>query len=301
MKIVSDKCKTMDMAFIFSSSMAQYVLDLKIPKIMDFIDADSDKWSQYAKYGKFPANIIYKRESVLLAKHEEKILKNVYASIAVSESETEALKSIYPKANLFSVSNGVDFNHFKPTGVKPKDNIITFTGEMNYFANVDAVTYFYTSVLPLIKQKVPDAIFYIVGRNPDKKVLELQKDKTVIVTGEIPDVREFISTAKVCAVPMRIGRGIQNKVLEAMSMEKSVVATPLAVRGIKVIDEKEIFVAGNAEIFAKKVIDLLNNEPLRESTGKSARKAIEERYSWDTNLKALDRIITELPILGGTY
>ena len=294
MKLVLEKHRQMDMSFIFSSSMAQYVIGLKMPKIMDFIDADSDKWRQYADFAKFPVSMIYRRESFLLAKHEEEIIKNVNASIVVSNSEEELFKLRQPDAKVFTVSNGVDFEHFKPAVNLAKENIAVFTGEMNYFANVDAVRYFYEQIFMLVKQSVPDFKFYIVGRNPAKEVRELAEDKDIIVTGEIPDVREFIARAKVCVVPMRIGRGIQNKVLEAMSMGKSVVATPLAVRGINVVNNEEIFVAGNAREFAEKIVELLYDEKKRENMGRNARKAIEERYSWGYNLKRLDELIEGL-------
>lgn len=290
-RLVKTKSQSMDIVFIFSSSMAQYALNLRIPKIIDLIDVDSDKWRQYAEYSKIPMRFIYKREAGLLERYEDIIIKNVDFSIAVSQEEIRLFKTRHPDGRIYVVSNGVDLDYFKPINTQPQKDIIAFCGEMDYFANVYSVLSFYKEIFPLIKKAVPDVKFYIVGRNPSRKILALRKEPDVIVTGQVPDVRPFLSMAKVCAIPIKIGRGIQNKVLEAMAMGKAVVTTSIAVQGINVIDGKELFVCDKHSDFADRVIELLRDTKLREEIGRSARKAVEQRYNWDENLRVLDNLI----------
>jgi len=284
--------------YIYSSSMAQYVLDINgIPKIMDFIDVDSEKWRQYSQYTGFPLNIVYKLESRRLRKYEEKIANLVDHCIVVSQEERALFKSFLRSTadeKISVVSNGVDFQYFKPASLSYEKGRLIFTGAMDYFANVDAILYFYKEIFPLIKKQVPLVKLYIVGSNPAGEIKKLAADKDVIVTGFVKDIRPYLEKSAVCVVPLRIGRGIRNKILEAMSMGVPVVAMSEAVFGIEAKDNEELFVEDNPGDFVERTIALLKDQDLRLRLSQNGRKFIENNYNWGSNLAKLDTIIERL-------
>ena len=226
--------------------------------IMDFVDVDSDKWAQYSKYARFPMSWIYALEGRRLADYERNVAENFDHSIFVTEAEGKIFKGKNPHIqNISVISNGVDLDYFSPNYLhqestidqRPSANergsstinqhpatinqppapdqppetsnqqpVIVFTGAMDYFANIDGVVWFTKEILPLIKKEIPEIQFYIVGSNPTKEVLSLSSNNGVTVTGYVPDTREYLNKATVVVVPLRIARGIQNKILEAMAM-----------------------------------------------------------------------------------
>jgi len=176
---------------------------------------------------------------------------------------------------------------------------LVFIGAMDYFANVDAVLYFYRAIFPIIREKIPDVKFYIVGSRPVKSIQKLKRDKNIIVTGFVEDTRPYLESSKVCVAPLRIARGMQNKILEAMASGVPVVTTTRGNEGINARDGENIYVKDEPREFAWSVIDLLKNVELRNAMSQSAQKFVEEKYSWETNMAKLDRILLEAREIGG--
>jgi glycosyltransferase involved in cell wall biosynthesis len=192
------------------------------------------------------------------------------------------------------LSNGIDLKYFNPDfrgRIKKTKPIITFTGVMDYTPNAEGVIWFVKDIFPIIKSTVPDATFFIIGMNPDQNVLSLSRADGVHVTGYVEDVRQYLHAADVCVVPLRIARGIQNKVLEAFAMGKPVVCTSQALEGIDAVPGEDLLVADDAEGFAGAVLELMRNSSLGEAIGKSARRFVESHHSWDLKLAALDKIL----------
>ena len=280
--------------------------------IMDFVDVDSDKWGQYSKHARFPMSWVYALEGRRLADYERKVAETFDHSIFVTEAEAKIFrnKNLHIK-NITAISNGVDLDYFSPTfsqrqatrnqlasGNQPPETsnqqpVIVFTGVMNYFANVDGVVWFTKEILPLIRKEIPEIRFYIVGRNPTKEVLSLALDSSVTVTGYVPDTREYLKMATVVAAPLRIARGIQNKVLEAMAMGIPVVATPQAFGGIEAEPGRDLILGGDVRKIAEGVIGLVKEGSLRKSIGDNARRTIEKNYCWSKNLEKLDNVLME--------
>jgi len=317
-----------DAVFCFSSPMAEYVFRsrslvsgcLKLEKslvkgspvtsyqklasrnqklIMDFVDVDSDKWGQYSKHARFPMSWVYALEGRRLADYERKVAETFDHSIFVTEAEAKIFrnKNLHIK-NITAISNGVDLDYFSPTVSQHPSTInqqpvIVFTGVMNYFANVDGVVWFTKEILPLIRKEIPEIRFYIVGRNPTKEVLSLALDSSVTVTGYVPDTREYLKMAAVVAAPLRIARGIQNKVLEAMAMGIPVVATPQAFEGVEAEPGRDLILGGDVRKIAEGVIGLVKEGSLRKSIGDNARRTIEKNYCWSKNLEKLDNVLME--------
>ena len=298
------KKKTYHAIFCFSSSMAAYIFKnlptikkkRPVPRlVMDFCDVDSDKWKQYSEKADFPMAMIYRAEFKRLLAYEKKINQEFDTSVFVSKNESLLFKSLMPSAkNVVSVSNGVDFDYF--SGLNNKSQTVTpptlmFAGAMDYYANIEGVTWFCSHILPKIKEKFPDICFTIVGSNPSPEVRALSKIDNVRVTGYVEDIREYYEKADICVIPLRIARGIQNKVLEAMAMEKPVVCTSAAFSGIKAEPGKHLLVEDREDAFAESVMTLLRNREYAQTLGRAARTMMKSEYAWDTCLKKLDEIL----------
>lgn len=282
---------------VFSSAMAQYISETDIAcSVIDFVDVDSDKWSQYASTKVWPQKWVYQREADLLLKYEKYVTKKCSYATFVSEKEAGLFKQLSPEVEnkITYFNNGVDTEYFSPSQnfanpYKPGTKVLVFTGAMDYWPNVDAVRWFAAELFPAIRTKIPDLEFYIVGARPTKTVLELSAIPGVVVTGSVDDVRPYLVFSEIAIAPLRIARGIQNKVLEAMAMEKLVVASPQALEGITAIPGIELFVADGAEAYIDHVISLLENP--RMEPGKAARRRVIEDYNWDKNLSRIDRLL----------
>lgn len=291
-----------DSIICFSSPMAEYIFKSKnCPGrdgqdfIMDFCDLDSDKWLQYSQSKKFPANLLFKTEASRLLKFEKKINQTFDQSIFVSDKEAELFSSYFPAAkNIRVIPNGVDHEFFNPASVKLArpfpSPMIMFSGAMDYYANIDGVTWFAEKIFPEIKKKIPKIKFYIVGSNPAPAVKALEKDPSIIVTGFVKDIREYYKAADLCVIPLRIARGVQNKVLEALSMEKSVISTSPAVQGIRSDVRNVLKVEDDPVEFAKKIVNLLLNSKESVEGEKVARQFVIRHYDWENNLNYFTKL-----------
>ncbi len=287
--------------FIYSSSMAQYVqsnqllesTDPCLTRVIDFVDIDSDKWRQYADKKTGLAKWFFKREHQLLAEQERNICKQFSQSLFVSEDEAKLFKSMQLQeqhSKIHGVLNGVDVNFFNPDATftyekfLPKVPFISFTGAMDYWANIDAVMWFVAEVWPLILAVQPETVFCIVGGNPSNQVIALaQNTQGVLVTGRVHDVRPFIANAECVVAPLQIARGIQNKVLEAMSLNKAIVATPMAMEGINALPSSGVVITDNTVQFAQACLTLIHAKP----TVLKNREWILEHFTWQQTLTPL--------------
>jgi sugar transferase (PEP-CTERM/EpsH1 system associated) len=273
-------------ALIFSSPMALYVEKYPdINRVADFVDVDSDKWRQYAHKKNWPVNWIYARESEKLLNFERRIASQFNATLLVSEQEAKLFKSLAPEAaeKIGYANNGVDTIFFDPdicftSPFSSDEQAIVFTGAMDYWANVDAVQWFAEQVFPLIRQESPHIRFYIVGSKPTKTVQMLaDANEFITVTGRVEEIRAYLAYADVVVAPLRIARGIQNKVLEAMAMAKPIVATSMAMEGIPGRDDLLVNVADVAAEFAVKVLAVLLSPP---GLVQANREYVQQDFSW---------------------
>ncbi|WP_119459900.1 TIGR03087 family PEP-CTERM/XrtA system glycosyltransferase [Rhodospirillaceae bacterium SYSU D60014] len=287
--------------FVFSSSMAPY-LERRgrsaARRIVDFIDVDSEKWAQYAESQAWPMRFIYGREGRLLADAERRIAADADASFFVSEAEAALFRRRpgVPSERVHALGNGVDLAFFAPHRDLPSPYpaggpVLVFTGAMDYRANVDAVCWFAREAFPLIREMDATARFFIVGARPAPEVQRLAGDPSITVTGRVEDVRPYVTHAAVAVAPLRIARGIQNKVLEAMAMAVPVVATPQAFEGIDADPQADLVVAGEAPAFARAAGELLADPARRRRIGEQARRRVEENYGWDRALATLDGVL----------
>jgi len=284
-----------DVALVFSSAMAQYVSrDTTVPHVIDFVDADAEKWSAYAATSPAPKSWIYRLEAGRLRRYDARVGATSRRAVVVSAKEAEIFRGYDPPCDPAVITNGVDTDYFQPrsksSATLPR---LVFVGMMDYRPNADAVTYFAETIFPLIRGRVEDASFAIVGRNPSSAVRALASQPGVEVTGAVPDVRPYLETASVAVAPFRISRGLQNKVLEAMASGLPVVGTEVAFQGVSATPADGIEIADTPEAFAEAVTRLLRDPALRERRGSEARAYVERRHRWNEHGAALEAILQQ--------
>jgi len=256
-----------DLIYIYCVSMAPYVEKFSnIPKVIDFIDSDSQKWLDYASTTNFPMKLIYIREGKLLRQYEKKIANKSHHAFVASKREEDIFKRYIRSCPITTILNGVAIPKYikRYNNHNSKDISMVFVGVMDYWPNVDAVTFFAKDVFPKIRKEFSDAKFFIVGKNPCEQVKKLSEIPGVKVTGFVPDVKAYLLSATLCVVPLRIARGIQNKLLEAMAMKVPVVATSAATEGIMATPEQDLLIADDPDEMAKKIINLIRDQKLQE-------------------------------------
>jgi len=281
-------------SIVFSSTMAQYALGLPLPMLVDLIDVDSQKWAGYAKAHRWPMSWVYGREGRRLLDYERRIVAAARMSYLVTEPERQLFLGLAPGLDdkIQALCNGVDSDFFQPqqgsaspfTGPGPH---LVFTGAMDYWPNVDAVAWFAEAVLPAVLQRHPQAQFHIVGRSPTAAVQALAGPQ-VRVTGTVPDVRPYLQHADAVVAPLRLARGVQNKVLEAMSMCKAVVSARGCAQVIGALHGDALYEAETAEEYLSALESVLADREQARRVGLAARRYVLDHYSWDAHLSAID-------------
>ena len=282
--------------FGFSGQMAQFVPnDLKQRFVMDLGDVDSAKFAQYAESARGPMRWVYRREAKLLFDFERATATRADVATFVSEAEASLFRDLTGLGTIRAVSNGIDLGFFDPEAqfenlpadLRGQGPMLLFTGQMDYAPNVDAVCWFANEILPAIK----DTRFVIAGRNPAPAVRKLSSDDRIHVTGAVSDIRAWVAAADIVVAPLRIARGIQNKVLEAMAMAKPVVATQAAFEGIEATPGQDLIVVDDAQAMANAINALLASPAKGEKLGLAGRRRMVEAYSWDQRLAMLDDLV----------
>lgn len=288
-----------DLIVAYSSTMAQYVHGGDEPLLMDLVDLDSEKWSEYAKAHRWPWSWIYAREARLLLEVEAAAVDRACFASFVTGREVDLFgrRTGGTRAgHVHIVGNGVDAEAFDPErpypdpfrpGVVP----IVFTGAMDYMPNVDAVRWFCGEILPHVLSACPRAHLYIVGRHPTRAVRQLG-GAAVTVTGAVEDVRPFLAHAAAAVAPMRMARGIHNKILEAMAMATPLVVTDAAADSLEPPVRELVDRASDAAGFAAAVVRLLRDLPAARLRGQSGRRAVVQAYRWGDRFQALDHALS---------
>ena len=281
-----------DAVFVYSSAMAPYAMGARRPglrRVLDLVDVDSEKWRAYAASGRGPMRHVWQREARTLLRFEREAVADFDRSLFVSADEAAHFARLAPECatRVDYVANGVELGRFDPTlphanplpGGRPA---LVFTGTMDYRPNVEAVSWFAREVMPLLE----GTEFHIVGANPAPAVRALERLRGVHVTGTVPDVRPYLTHAAVAVAPLRIARGIQNKVLEAMAMARPVVASPEAFEGVRAQPGRDILVAQGAFETAQRIREVL--EGRHPGLGEAGRKAVMRGHDWRATLTRLD-------------
>lgn len=274
---------------------------------IDVVHYDTIGLAPYLEFGKDLPNVIthHNIESTLMARRskvESTWLTRYYVglqakrlrryeisesprfdiNVMVSSTDETELKAMTPSVKTTVVPNGVDVEYFSVRDEEQAPAII-YTGGMNMFANKDAVMHLIEDIWPRIRQKVPDAVFKVIGQDPPEELLSISsRDPSIQVLGFVDDIRPHVASSAVYVVPLRVGGGTRLKVLDALSQGKAIVSTSVGCEGIEVTDGKDIYIEDQDDRFADRVIELLSNAELRKDLGTHARYLAESRYAWES-------------------
>jgi sugar transferase (PEP-CTERM/EpsH1 system associated) len=254
--------------------------------VVDLVDVDSQKWLDYAAASPWPKRSLYRLEARRVRKLEASLPKWVRATAVVSTAEANLYDSYAGEAAATVASNGVDLDYFQPRE-EATTLACAFVGAMDYFPNIDGAVWFANEVWPLIRSRFPTAEFRIVGRKPAPAVEALATIPGLVVTGSVPDVRPHVASAMVVVAPLRLARGVQNKVLEAPAMGKPVVAAPPALAALGTISGKDVVAATTPTEFADAVCGLFANPESCRELGRAGRDYVEAHHHWEHCLQPL--------------
>ena len=288
-----------DLVHVYSSSMAQYAMTTPCrAKVMQFAELDSDKWRQYATVSGPLGKWIYGREARTLLAFEDRVARTFARSLVVSDVERTLFQQRIPGVDPVVLPNGVDVAHFTSAGDGERHaHTAVFTGVMDYEPNIDGVCWFVEACWPALRERFPDARLLIVGSKPVAKVQELAKLPGITVTGRVPVTPPWFDRAAVAIAPLRLARGVQNKVLEALSMGLPVVSSPQAAQGLgedvpagtlTVADGASATIAGVAALFA---------QPEHARTmGAAAARWVRATWRWERMYERYDALLAELGV-----
>lgn len=244
-----------DVVLACSSSMAAVALSsaaASIPLVIDFVDVDSEKWRALGARARWPMSWVYRREHRTLSAFEGDAARRAALSLVTTDRERDALQALAPRARIDVLSNGIDLDYFARPDDAARAERVVFTGVMNYAPNADAAIWLARDIWPSVRAQRPHAHLDIVGASPTAAVRALADEATgVHVTGSVPDVRPYLWQATVAAAPLRVARGVQNKVLEAAAAGVPSVVTSAVQRGLPPALASTCVVADDAEGFAR--------------------------------------------------
>ena len=281
-----------DVIFVDTPYMLSYVSNIDLPKVLEIWTIPQIVREAYTLEKK-----IQKKINLLMlyfrVRNYEKHYKKFDICITPTEHERNVVWSYLPDLEIAVIPFGINVEFTNKTFIEdfPEDfPSLIFIGSMDSLFNQRSILYFYDKIYPLIKETFPDVKLYIVGRDPSEKIMRLTRDKSVIVTGYVEDLRPYLARASVVTLPLH-GYGIKTRILEVMAIGKPVVTSSEGIHGINVTPRENIILADEPEEFARRVIELLNDEELRNRIGANGRKLMEEEYSWEKMTDMLNEVL----------
>ena len=278
-----------DAAIASSSGVAGYVL----PPVLrtngrvwlDLIDVDSQKWLDYSKVSRWPMSLVYGSEGRRLRSLEARLSRKVDRMLVVTEAERELFGSFCESASVHVVGNGVNTDYFAPSDVPSTPFSCVFVGVMNYRPNIDAVCWFVREVWPALRSRFPQATFNIVGKSPGPEVIALGSVNGVHVTNAVPDVRPWLHKAGCVVVPLRIARGVQNKVLEAMACGRPIVCSSAPLQGLDVEPGLQLLSADSIDEWVQSIACVFEDRQRARDLGIAANAWVQMNHRWDSCLE----------------
>ena len=281
-----------DLIFVHCSSAAHYVRNVRgVPKILDFGDMDSQKWLEYAQYKPFPLSAGYRWEGMRLHAEERQLARRFDFCTATTRAEWETLKELAVDTPNDWFPNGVDSEFFAPAVAAYDADTIVFVGRMDYYPNQQSMFDFCANVLPRLRAQRPTVKLQIVGAAPSPAVWRLGELPGVTVTGSVADVRPYVTRAALTVAPLRIARGTQNKILEAMAMGVPVVCSHVAARGVDAVSGTHLLATGTPEETCAAILGILEHPRERARLADAARARVLSHHAWANSMKRLDAII----------
>lgn len=268
--------------------MAEYVRNYAIPKVLDYQDAFSKGMERRARKA-FPlTRAVMRMEARRIAHYETDIFDDFEHKTMITALDREYIQ--HPmREEIVVVPNGVDFAKFSHPEV-PKTYDLIFSGNMNYPPNIDAAVYLAKEIFPELQRKHPDLKLMIAGADPAAKVRALQTDH-IKVTGWVPSMTDCYAQSRVFVAPMRLGTGLQNKLLEAMSMQLPCVTSPLAAKPLEPAMQENAVVACGTTLQYVEILDkLLSDRHYYQELARNGNTFVHERYDWTNATRKLSEL-----------
>ena len=280
-----------DMLFGQLLRIAEYIRYKNLPKTIDYQDIFSYGMKRRADIASFVTRPIYNMEYRRLCRYEAAIFEDFDVKTIISEPDRE----LFPherRDEILIIPNGVDHDYFKPQKREKKYDLV-FTGNMSYPPNVNAVDYLANEIMPIVWKTLPGTSLYIAGATPDPKVKKAASER-IIVSGWLDDIRDAYAQSRIFIAPMRIGTGLQNKLLEAMSMRLPAITSPLANASLGAKPDEEILIGNNAEEMAQHIITLLTNKEKAERLAQAGFDFTNRVYDWGKATSIMELAMTQL-------
>jgi sugar transferase (PEP-CTERM/EpsH1 system associated) len=284
--------ESFDLIFVHCSSVAHYVARVRgVPRILDFGDMDSCKWTEYARFKPFPLSLGYALEGAKLRREEGRLARAFDLCTATTRAEWQTLRECAGATPTDWFPNGVDAQYFVP-GDEPYDrDTLSFVGRMDYYPNQECMIRFCAEVLPRLRARRPSIRLLIVGADPSREILRLAEQPGVTVTGSVPDVRPYVRRSALMIAPLNIARGTQNKILESMAMGVPVVTSEVAAGGVDALADEHLLVARDAAGYEAAMLRLLDRPDERARLAAAGRARVQSHHDWSASMRRLDGII----------
>ena len=281
-----------DLVFAHCSAMGRYVEHFQgLPKVMDFCDVDSRKWLDYLEFKRWPATLGYRWEAWRMAAAERRIARHFDRVTVATQGEVRTLAELGIADRVDWFPNGVDIDYFQPSAEAFDSNVITFVGRMDYFPNVQCMVDFCSRVWPALRRARPALQLQIVGAAPTAAVQALTRIDGVTVTGSVADVRPYVQRSALAIAPLKIARGTQNKILEAMAMGVPVVSSRIAAGGVDAVVGEHLRAADAPDELCDAILRVLVDPADRARLARAGRERMISHHAWPSAMKRLDHII----------
>lgn len=292
-RLIDEKLDEYDLVLAHLVRASDYVRGKGVPCICELTDAISMNYARAGAGRLSVRRLLYGLERERCLEAEKTCLEEFDGCVVVSKTDRDYLAEQYPQHSdkLSVIPNGVRVEDFSLSRESVISGKIVFIGNMRTLQNADAASYFAREVFPAIRQTRPEAEFWVIGAEPGRSVRSLASIPGVEVTGRVDDVRRYSFDAAVSVCPMRIGAGIQNKVLESMAMGIPVVTTSIGAEGLYAKDREHFLVADTPAEMKTAVLSIMNDRTQAEQLSRKGRALVESGYSWDGMLSAYRELI----------
>lgn len=281
-----------DFVFAHCSAVGHYAEAVQgVPKLIDYCDVDSRKWFDYVAHKPWPLSLGYRWEAMRMAAAERRVAARFDCVTVATPGEQQVLAETGVQKGVDWFPNGVDFDYFQPGTEAYDPNLISFVGRMDYFPNEQAMTDFCADVWPALRKARPALRLQVVGAAPTAKVLALGQLEGVSVTGSVPDVRPYVQRSALAIAPLKIARGTQNKILEAMAMAVPVVASRVAASGVDAVAGEHLLAADSPAELTTAILHLVDDRAARRQLAEAGQARVRAAHSWASAMSRLDGIM----------
>jgi sugar transferase (PEP-CTERM/EpsH1 system associated) len=269
---------------------AEYVKDLPIQKTLDYQDAFSKGVFRMMEKASWWKRMMLSIEYRRLKTYEREIFSKFDNKTIITKVDRMYIN--HPSSsNIVVVPNGVDLSIFSPE-VKDKQYDLIFTGNFSYPPNIDAALHLAHDILPLVKEKYPNIRLVLCGANPSSKVVALGNEN-IVITGWVDDIKDYYAFSRIFIAPMRLGTGLQNKLLEAMAMKLPCITSPLASNPLDARPNKDIIVCNSILGYIDAIDMLLSDDSYYKEIAENGYGFVKKHYDWENTTAILDKIISQ--------